>query len=67
MTKSSAMVTAGALVLALMAGVAARDLAQPPPPSPTQIVVQIGSGGSTATTTTTAPRTTAPARGGEEG
>jgi len=65
MTKQSAIVMAGGVVLALMAGVAARDLTQRPPTSPTQIVVQFGPGG-TGAPTTTVP-TTVPTRTGEGG
>jgi hypothetical protein len=55
MTKQSAMVTAGALVLGMLAGVVGHDLTRQPPPQGPQIVIQIAPGGSTVPVPTTAP------------
>ncbi len=49
MTKQSAMVTAGVLVLGLMAGVVGHDLTQRPPAQGPQIVIQIAPGGAVTT------------------
>jgi hypothetical protein len=55
MTKQSAMVTAGALVLALLTGVAAHDLTRSPQLPGTQIVIQISPGVSTTVGVPSAP------------
>ncbi len=55
MTKQSAMVTAGALVLGMLAGVVGHDLTQQPPQQGPQIVIQVAPGGSVATAPITAP------------
>lgn len=46
MTKPSAIATAAALVLGLMAGVVGHELTQQPPAQGPQIVIQIGPSGS---------------------
>jgi hypothetical protein len=63
MTKQSALVTAGALVLGLMAGVVGHDLTQRPPVQGPQIVIQLGPTGATAS----AAPTVAGPRGGDRG
>ena len=64
MTKPSAVLTAAAMVVALMAGVAARDLSHTAPPPSSQIVVQIVPGASTVPGTVPTLAPTQPAEGG---
>jgi hypothetical protein len=63
MQKRSAMIIAGALVAALMAGFVSRDLTLPKPPPAKIVVVQAAPSAMTPQTTTpqtTTPQTTTP-------